>query len=141
MALGSLDCFRLSRAPCRKYNDVLGPSADSLGRAIAYFRKVVKEVDNDLVRTLAREREFLFDAPRIFFTPYAPLIKGAKSPNVLPEGIRCALGTIRTLSRIAKDVARLEPTYLRAFDTSYGYLSKDSFVHAKADTKRRTKVF
>ena len=95
----SVDRFRLNRPPHMKYGDVLGPNVDSAVRALASFRNVSGETDNDFVRASARERECLRDALRILFKPYAPLKKGATLPKVLPRGIT------RTLSRIAKDAA------------------------------------
>ena len=42
-ALESLGRTRMSRAPHLKYDHLLGPVATSMGRALAYFRRVMKE--------------------------------------------------------------------------------------------------
>ena len=42
-ALESLGRIHMSRAPHLKYDHLLGPVATSMGRALAYFRRVVEE--------------------------------------------------------------------------------------------------
>lgn len=53
-----------------KFEDLLGTSADSAGRAPSYFRKVAKETDNDLVRALRiLFAKIICVAIRILFAP------------------------------------------------------------------------
>ena len=47
-----------------------------MGRALEYCRRVEKESDGATVRALAK-REYICDAIRIPYTPYAPNMKGA----------------------------------------------------------------
>ena len=50
IAMESLGRIRLNRAPEMKYKDESGPRVGSIGRVVAYFRQVIKETDNELVR-------------------------------------------------------------------------------------------
>ena len=124
VALESVDRLRLSRAPHMKYKYLLAGGVTSMDKALEYFRRVIKESDDVLVRSIAMEREFICEAMRVLFTPYAPSVKGLAPPNVRPEGLSQTLAIFRTLSRMVKDAARVETPFLRVFDACYGYLLK-----------------
>ena len=91
VALKSLGRCDLGPAPHMKYGLLLGPNVTSMGRAITYFRKVVKESDDPLARALAKEREYFRDRLRVLFAPHVPLVEGARPPQMLPGGLRHAL--------------------------------------------------
>ena len=76
-----------------------------MGRALAYFRKVLKESGSQWARALMRERELFCGALGIPLAPYVPPREGANPLKVAPEGIRQSIGIMRTLSRIMKDAA------------------------------------
>ena len=124
VALESVDRLRLSRAPHMKFKYLLSGGVSSMDKALEYFRRVAKETDDTLVRAVAKEREFICEAMRVLFTPYAPSIKGLAPPGVRPEGLVQTLAIFRTLSRMVKDAARVETPFLRVFDACYGYLLK-----------------
>ena len=124
VALESVDRLRLSRAPHMKYKYLLSGSVTTMDRALEYFRRVAKETDDELVRAVAQEREFVCEAMRVLFTPYAPSSKGLAPPVIRPEGLVKTLAILRTLSRMVKDAARVETPFLRVFDACYGYLLK-----------------
>ena len=90
---------------------------ETRGRALAFFRRVVKESGCELVRALPLEREFIRHALPLLLTPDAPVVKGTKLGEVLPEGIKRAL--VRTLPQVATDAARSESDYWMAFYSSY----------------------
>ena len=124
VAMESVDRIRLSRAPHMKYKFLLSGNVNSMDKALEYFRRVAKETDDELVRAVAQEREFICDAMRVLFTPYAPSNKGLAPPVIRPEGLVKTLAIFRTLSRMVKDAARVETPFLRVFDACYGYLLK-----------------
>ena len=124
VALESVDRLRLSRAPHMKYKYLLSGGVSSMDKALEYFRRVVKESNDVLVRSVAMEREFICEAMRVLFTPYAPSVKGLAPPGIRPEGLVQTLAIFRTLSRMVKDAARVETPFLRVFDACYGYLLK-----------------
>ena len=95
----SLDRIRLDRSPAMKYCDPVDPVAESMGRALAYFRKVVKETDNDLVGARALEREFICDALRILSPLYTPVMESSRPPKAHPKGMKYALSVGREGSR------------------------------------------
>ena len=124
VALESVDRLRLSRAPHMKFKYLLSGNVKSMDKALEYFRRVAKESKDPLVCAVAMEREFICDAMRVLFTPYAPSGKGLAPPSIRPEGLEQALAVFRTLSRMVKDAARMETPFLRVFDACYGYLLK-----------------
>ena len=124
VALELADRIRLSRAPRMKYKYLLAGGARSMDKASEHFRRVARQSDGPLARAVASEREFICEAMRILFTPYAPPGKGLAPPTIRPEGLIQTLAVPRTLSRMAKDAARAETPFLRVFDARYGYLSK-----------------
>ena len=95
-----------------------------MDKALEYFRRVAKESNDALVCAVAMEREFICEAMRVLFTPYAPSSKGLAPPAIRPEGLVQTLAIFRTLSRMVKDAARVETPFLRVFDACYGYLLK-----------------
>ena len=119
VALKCIDRTRLNRAPHMEIKGLLGPHTQGMGRALGCFRRVAMEPDCVLARALSHEREYICDAVRILFTPYAPNVKRSAPPVVLPVALRSASGIIRSLSRIAEDAARVENGCLRAFDACY----------------------
>ena len=76
--------------------------------ALAYFRKMIKETDDPLGRSLAKERQFICESLRVLPSPHEPPATGARPPRVLLEGVRHAFGVTLTLCRIAKCAARAE---------------------------------
>ena len=124
VAMESVGRIRLSRAPHMKYKYPLSGGARTIGKALEYFRRVVKQSDDPLVRAVASEREFICEAMRTLVTPYAPPGKGLAPPSILPEGLIQTLAALRTLSRMVKDAARAETPPLRVSDARYGYLLK-----------------
>ena len=95
-----------------------------MGKALEYFCRVAKETDSSLVRAVDSECEFICEATRILYTPYAPSGEGLPPPAIRPEGLANTLGVLRTLFRAAKDAARPETAFLRVFVARYGYLLK-----------------
>ena len=67
-----------------KCENLLGNRVDSIDRALAYCRKVIKESDNELVRALAEGRDFFREGLRDLLVLYAPFSKGAKPPKINP---------------------------------------------------------
>ena len=130
----SVDRTRLSRAPHTKYKFLLPNGVRSMGRALECFRRVAKQTDNALVRAVATGREFVCESIRVLYVPYAASGKWLPTPGIRPEGLTCALGVLRELSRMAKDAARVETPSFRAFDVRHGYLTKYSLSAAKAST-------
>ena len=124
VAMESVDRIRLSRAPYMKYKFLLPNGAQPMGRTLEYFRRVAKQTDSALARAVATEREFICDSIRAFYAPHAVAGKGLAPPGIRPEGLVCALGAPRALSRMVKDAARAETPSLRASDACYGYLIK-----------------
>ena len=57
-----------------------------------------------------------------------------RSPGIRPEGLTCALGVLRALSRMVKDAARVETPSLRVFDACYDYLIEYNLPAPKACT-------
>ena len=104
-----------------------------MDRAPTYLQKVLKDNDNDndKVRAFAWERGKHCGAIRILFTPYTSSSKEARPPEVPPDGLKHALGNIRTLYLAAKDAARFETSYLRVFNTRYGFSMKYSLPRSK----------
>ena len=100
-----------------KYKYLLAGSARTIDRASEYFRRAVGQSDDPLVRAAASEREFICEAMRILFAPYAPPSKGPAPPSIRPEGLTQTLAVLRTLSRMVKDAARVETPFLRVFDS------------------------
>ena len=131
VALESVDRLRLSRAPHMKFKFLLSGNVTSMDKALEYFRRVAKETDEELVRAVALEREFICEAMRVLFTPYAPSSKGLAPPVIRPEGLVKTLAILRTLSRMVKDAARVETPFLRVFDACYGYLLKYNMPASK----------
>ena len=120
----SLFRIRLNRAAVMRYADILGPK----GRNPAYFRKAAKVFGDELARALALGGDFISDALRVSFMTYAHLARGSKPRTILSVDIKHALGIACTPSRIAKEAARVESSFLRAFDASRGRLTKYSSV-------------
>ena len=86
---------------------VLGRNVNSMSNgvqfadtALEYFRQSAKQTDNSLVRAVACEREFICEAMRILYTPYAPPGKGLSPPASRPEGLSNTLGALRALPRM-----------------------------------------
>ena len=69
LAMETLDRIKSNRGPQRKYKGLLGPRVGSMGPALARFCEVANQMDDDRVRVLALEYEFICDALRISFTP------------------------------------------------------------------------
>ena len=97
-----------------------------MGRASEFSRRVAKKTDGPLVRAVANEREFFRESIRVLFTPYAAPGRWFRLSVIRPEGLTCALGVLRTLSRMVKDAARAGAPPLRLFDACCGYLIKYS---------------
>ena len=131
VATESADRIRLSRAPDMKYKYLLPGGVRTMDKALEYFRRVVKQSDDPLVRAAPSEREFVSEAMRIFFTPYAPPDKGLAPPSIRLEGSIQTLAALRTLSRIVKDAARAGTPFLHVCDACYGYLLKYSMLVSK----------
>ena len=70
-----------------KFKEWLGRHAPGMDRASEYFWRVAKETDRVFTRALAREREYICEAARFPSTLYAPCVKGAAPPSLLPEGM------------------------------------------------------
>ena len=81
VALESVDRLRLSRAPHMKFKYLLSGGVQSMDKALEYFRRVAKESSDALVKAVAPEREFICEAMRVLFTPYAPSGKGLAPPR------------------------------------------------------------
>ena len=86
VAMESVDRIRLSRAPRMKYKRLLSNGAQLMGRAAEYFRRVAKQTGSPQVRVLANEREYICEAMRTLFAPYAPSGEGLAPPTIRPEG-------------------------------------------------------
>ena len=56
-----------------------------MGKALEYFRRVVKEPNDAFAQAVAPEREFICEATRVFFTPYAPSGKCLAPPPFVRE--------------------------------------------------------
>ena len=108
VAIESVCRIRPSCAPHMKWRSVNGEGVGVL----------------PLVRAVANEREFICEATRILFAPYAPSRKGLAPPTIRPEGMVQTLAALRTLSRMVVDAARIETPFLRAFEARFGYLMK-----------------
>ena len=113
---------RLSRAPHMKCKYLLPNGAQSIDKALGYFRRVTKQTDGSLVRAVANAREFLCGAMRILYTPCGPAGRGLSPPASRPEGLSNSLGALCALSRVVRGAARAETPFLRALDAFYGYL-------------------
>ena len=87
-----------------------------MDRASKYCRRAANQTDYPRVRAVANEREFIREAMRILFAPYAPSGKGLAPPAICPEGLVQTLAALRTLSRMAEDAARVETPFLRLSD-------------------------
>ena len=131
LAAGTNDRIRLNRAPQMKSNHLLGSDVRGMGRALEYFRRVTRETDSVLARALASECGYICGAVLFLFTPRAPGVKRSAPPAVLPEDMSAASGSIRTLSCIATESARVEDSYLRVFDACYGYSIRYSLPMSK----------
>ena len=70
---------------------------------------------NPLARAVANEREFICESIRILYTPYAAPGEGLRPPVILPECLTCASGVLRTLPRMVKGAARVEPPRPRVY--------------------------
>ena len=95
-----------------------------MDKPLEYFRRAVEQSDDPLVRAAASEREFICEAMRILFTPYAPPGKGVAPPAIRPVGLIQTPAALRTLSRMVNDAVRVETPFLCVFDARYGYLLK-----------------
>ena len=115
-----------------KFKYLLSGGVQSMDKVFEYFRRVVKESNDALAQAVASEREFICEAMRVLFTPYAPSGKGLAPPTIRPEGLAQTLAVFRTLSRMVKDAARTETPFLRVFDARYGYLLKYNMPAPKA---------
>ena len=102
---------RLSRAPHMRYKYLLPTGAQSMGKALEYFRRVAKEADSSRVRAVASEREFICETMRILFSPSAPPGTGWAPPAIRPGGLANTLGVLRAVSRMVEDAARAEATF------------------------------
>ena len=80
-----------------------------MGRALAYFRKVLKESGSQWARALMRERELFCGALGIPLAPYVPPREGANPLKVAPEGIRQSIGIMRTLPNYERCCLRSMP--------------------------------
>ena len=69
VALGSSGRSRLSHARHMKYGHLFGPRVTPMDRAMAYFRKVMKESGESMGHALAKEGKFFCDGLRVLFTP------------------------------------------------------------------------
>ena len=107
-----------------KYKYLLPRSAQSMDKALGYFRRELEGTDSSLVRAVANGREFICEAMRILHAPYAPCGKGLSRPAIRPEGLPNTLGVLRTLSRLVEDAARVETPFLRVSDACCGNLLK-----------------
>ena len=107
VALESVDRPRLSRAPRMKFKYLLSGGVQSMDKALEYFRRVVRESNTVLAQSVASEREFICEAMRVLFTPYAPSGKGLAPPAIRPEGLVQTLAAFRTLYRMVTDAARM----------------------------------
>ena len=67
--------IRLGCAAHMKLEHLLGAEVSSMGRALAYFRKVAKEVDVAMARALHHESEYICDDGRISFAPNLPTVR------------------------------------------------------------------
>ena len=85
---------------------------------------MIKQSGDPRVRAVASEREFICEAMRILFTPYAPPGTGLAPPLIRLEGLIQTLAVLRTLSRMVQAAARVETPFLFVFDARYGYLLK-----------------
>ena len=117
------------------YDNLLGRHIDAVGRALAHFRR-----GSELMYALGNGREFFCGGLRALFTTRAPIVRGARTPKVILEGIRHALGVLRTLPRIAKNAARAETAALRVFNATYGYPAKHSFAQETLSGQRPESV-
>ena len=106
----------LCRAPHMEYKFLLAGGVRAMEGPLEYFRRVVRQSDDPLVRAVASEREFICEAIRILSTPYAPPGRGLAPPSSRPEGLIQTLAVLRSLSRTARDAARVETPLLRVFD-------------------------
>ena len=61
-----------------KYKHAFVPNVTPIGRAFSFFRKVVEESGDSLVRALAKEREFICDRSRVLLNPEVPPVEGAR---------------------------------------------------------------
>ena len=98
--------------------ELVGRVRDDNGPALTYSRKMAKERNDPSARALARE------SLPVMFTPHVPSVKGACPPRVMMGAACHALGTMRTLPRIAKDAARGDSAPLRVSDATYGSVKK-----------------
>ena len=108
VAAESVDRFRLCRAPHVRCKLLAPDGAHSTGRALEYFRRVAEQTDSVLARAVAAGRELICEFIRALHTPHVASRKGLASPGIHPEGLACALGVLRTLSRLVKGAARVE---------------------------------
>ena len=74
---------------------------------------MLRKAGSSLVRAAASEREFICDAMRILYTPYAPSGTGLPPSGDSPGGLANTLAVLRTLSRMARDAGRVETLILR----------------------------
>ena len=58
-----------------KFKRLLGHGVTSMVCALGYFRKVIKEISDLLVRALAMGREFICDDLRVLFTPHGSMVR------------------------------------------------------------------
>ena len=101
VALESVGRLRLSRAPHVEFKFLPGSGPSSIGRAVAYIRRVAKERGNFLAKALAQELEFTLEASRISCAPFFPRVRGAGPPRVCPEWMSAAMGIPRTVSQVS----------------------------------------
>ena len=90
VALESVEHIRLSRDPHTKRKFVLPDGVHKTDRALGYPRRLAKQTDNALVRTVAIERGVFCGSIRILYTLYAALGKGLLPPAIRLEGSMCA---------------------------------------------------
>ena len=69
VAPGSPGRSRLSQARHMKYGHLFGHGVTPMDRALAHFRKVMKESSDSMGRALAKEGKVFCDGLRVLFTP------------------------------------------------------------------------
>ena len=116
----SVDRIWFRRAPHMEYKCLLGSGVQHMGRGLVYPRRVAKETGSSWVRAVAQDRRFTCESLRIQYTPSAPFGRALAPPLIRPGGLANALGIMRPLSRMVKDVARAETPSLRVCVARYG---------------------
>ena len=131
VATESVDRIRLSRDP-HMQNMYLSPNgAQLMDRALEYFRRVAKHTDSPLARAVANEREYICEATRVPFAPYAPSGAGLAPPMIRPVGLTQTPGAFRALSRAVKDAFRVETPAQRVRDACFGCMLKCNMPASK----------